>query len=128
MSLAEELRAAATKLRETAIGTTPAPWEDHSAEGTAWPILIAGGSIPGDPTGYRDLVIKVHESITDEVMTYADAAWIALASPALAEPLAVWLEKVATDHEISTKAGVGVVISPNNPALAVARAINGDPR
>lgn len=140
MNPSEELHAAAAKVRKTAIGTTPAPWEDRSAEGTAWPILIVGGPIPDDPTARLDTVIKVHEFIDDEVMTYADAAWIALAGPQIAEPLAAWLERAGDDlsgAEAYLARTPGEIFDPfeycDEPdsvraALAVARAINGGDR
>lgn len=52
----------------------------------------------------------------------------ALMSPAVAEPLAAWLESVAAGLEISEakrEAGWAPFISSRHPALAVARALNG---
>ncbi|MFG2001768.1 hypothetical protein ACGFNU_21715 [Spirillospora sp. NPDC048911] len=106
MNPAEELRAAASLLRDTAAKAfKDRAWENH--EDDLW--------IGGPVWGYRIQKLGT--------LTEADSAWIALAQPRIAEPLAAWLEKVATDHEISMQAHAGSVISPHNPALAVARAI-----
>ena len=139
MSPAETLRAAAKLLRKRGKEATPGPWDDHSADGSAWPILIHGGPIKDDPTDRRDTVIKVHESIADEeIVAPDDAAWIALMSPAVAEPLAAWLEHAATDLETAeiaaTKWGDAEQLKPGDyidepdsaeRALAFARAILG---
>jgi hypothetical protein len=110
-----ELRQAAAKLRQTAAKATPGPWEDHSTGDGPWPVLVAGGPVPGDPAGYRDTVIKVHESVREDILAVADAAWIALAGPQIAEPLADLLEAFAL---------VAPVLNTDK-ALAIARAING---
>jgi hypothetical protein len=67
MTEAEELRAAAAKLRETAANASPGPW---SAQDFAFRHGLA------------------------------DAAWIALMDPAVAEPLAAWLEETARQYEM----------------------------
>lgn len=112
MSAREELLAAARRLRETASAATPGPWEDCSdPDGGAWPRYVIGSPAPGSDRGEE--VLRVHESIADQVVTRDDTAWIALAHPGLAEPLAAWLEGVATSG------------TATSAALAVARAING---
>lgn len=83
MSPAATLRAAATKLRETASNATPGPWQSGGYGATGWTI--------GD--GHGRLYIETEDS--DQGKT--DAAWIALMSPAVAEPLAAWLDGVAKD-------------------------------
>ena len=59
-----------------------------------------------------------------------DEEWIALFGPALAEPLAAWLEAVASGWEKSTALAPGGsdVRFAAHPALAVARVINGGAR
>jgi hypothetical protein len=74
VSAAEELRAAATKLRETAV--SPLECIDPIAEGELdeW-TKYYGRDCKDLPVG--------------------DAPWITLMTPKLAEPLAMWLEGVA---------------------------------
>lgn len=94
---AEELRAAARLLRETASKATPGPWHDFSTdEDGAWPVMVIGAAGPADDRG-QDVLI-VHETVDEEIVATEDAAWIALASPALAEPLAAVLDDHAQDH------------------------------
>jgi hypothetical protein len=81
---AEELRAAATKLRETAANATPGPWEN--AENDLW--------IGGPVWGYQ--VTK------DGTFIGEDSAWIALMHPGLAEPLAEWLDSEANRRHTAT--------------------------
>jgi hypothetical protein len=73
---------------------------------------VIGSPAPGSDRGEE--VLRVHESIADhQVVTRDDTAWIALAHPGLAEPLAAWLEGVANSG------------TATSAALTVARAING---
>lgn len=104
---ADELRAAAALLRETASRATPGPWGAEEVSARVLGVLSYSASSPvasiGDPA---------------EPYVPGDAAWIALASPALAEPLARWLSFVAETwvHQRATA---------RHQALAVARAITG---
>lgn len=104
---ADELRAAAAKLRETAGEIVNVNGGDGFEK---WTEFYGGDDdFPGEFLDKRDL------------------AWIALVHPGLAEPLAAWLDAVAGGWEESAK------ISPGSsgarfaahPALAVARVING---
>ncbi|MBO3751575.1 hypothetical protein J5X84_36345 [Streptosporangiaceae bacterium NEAU-GS5] len=75
----ETLRAAAQRLREASHSTTPDRWQLLSYQ------IVA--------TFDDDC-----EDITEVALTYgheANARWIALVGPLLAEPLAAWLESVA---------------------------------
>jgi len=104
VNAAEELRAAAAKLRNAA---APAECLDEWADFYA----------------------------TDEDVPEADRPWIALLSPALAEPLALWLEEVA--EKAGRTASLFVAVDPEQgpppvgatpqlaSALGVARVING---
>lgn len=78
----DELRAAARLLRETyKTAFHDRPWEN--TEDVLW--------VGGPTWGYR---------ITKEgTLTEGDAAWITLTQPALAEPLAAWLEDAAETYE-----------------------------
>ena len=123
MNPIDELHTAATKLRETASKATPGPWTDRSTDDTgAWPIMIVGGDdSPGDGRG--EPVLIVHESVTEEIVGREDAAWIALAGPQIAEPLAEQLEETASWWD-----QFSLTPEPTNPALVLARAINGGAR
>lgn len=101
---AEELRDAATKIRETAAKACDGPWEN--AEGVLW--------IGGATWGYA---VPKSEFLPNG----ADPAWIALMHPGLAEPLAEWLEHEAYLVEKRDLSAEGNTFH----ALKVARAING---
>lgn len=125
MNPADELRAAAKLLRETASKATPA---------AKWQLLSY--QIVG-------LYDEAADTVTDVAFTYGNqpnARWIALASPAIAEPLAAWLERAGDDlsgAEAYLARTPGEIFDPfeycDEPdsvraALAVARAINGGDR
>jgi hypothetical protein len=143
MTPAEELRAAATTLRETAAKATEGPWKaspvwsprSHCRSavysyahrtGTAESIVVA--------SGLKDRAGGIAEP--------GNAVWIALAHPGLAEPLAAWLESAAllarthkTDPAYEAENSFRWCLECNNEecealqhidkALAVARVING---
>jgi hypothetical protein len=133
MTPAEELRAAATKVRETASKATPGRWQSEVLppnERFTRPAYWVTTEYD-DSDGTTDVVVA------DCPWREGDAEWIALASPALAEPLAAWLEAVVgligqhpdlarrhVDDEPCNSPHCHIV----HNALAVARAINGDPR
>lgn len=103
MTVAEELRAAATKLRDK-----------------SKPLLEADGdkTWPGEWANFFTL----HGA--DLGLIREDEEWIALMSPALGEPLAAWLESRAKDTEsLTDPRNQKIVAGPY--ALAVARVING---
>lgn len=108
MSSSDQLRRAAAKLRETrAEVETGPPW----AVGDDAPDLVCSGELRvwGAP-------------IVASNLNFGDAAWIALMSPALAEPLAAWLESwdgVAFNER-------GPMADDLKHALNVARAILGE--
>lgn len=129
MTPAEELRAAATRVREVAKEATPGPWRIDAecsdmviSPEPAWtggPTVIAGDLHDGTPIGDWDNV-----------------AWIALTSPALAEPLADLLDDVgdlidshpdlARPHVDGEPCG-DLACRIVHHALAVARTILGGP-
>ncbi|MEV7008251.1 hypothetical protein [Streptosporangium sp. NPDC051022] len=128
----EEIRAAATRLREVAADATPGPWQ--VGNGT-----VIGLGIEQTSRGsfsYTAQLAEVFDGTTRDEENYGghdlgspegDAAWIALAHPGLAEPLAGWLEEVADDAEKHARGGCGNSadeIACGWP-LAVARLING---
>lgn len=108
MSPAEELRAAAATLRQTAAKAQAGPWGVEST-GRTWAVLSYSTSGFVADLGRKD--------VPD---TLLDGEWIALANPALAEPLAAWLDRAA-DHECLESP---VACRDANRALDVARVIN----
>ncbi len=82
MTPADELRAAATLLRERAAKATSGPWADLPYLGGDVYIKEADGS-------YRFIAQTARH---DDAFQPDDACWIATMHPGLAEPLAAWLE------------------------------------
>lgn len=131
MTPAEELRAAAAKLREMAAVATPGPWtlvkniQEHTSSH-----MQSTWSRPG-----KTQAVKASQ--------HDDYAWVVLLGPDKAELLAVWLETEAhclgvgevvgekTADLLDAIAGqplelsVTVVADTSIPALAFARAILG---
>lgn len=107
MTLAEELRAAATKLRETAATAHPAPWRPEIDE--------LGRGV--DVRDGQDAHIAFG-------LTMADAGWLALVHPGLAEPLAAWLESAARKVDGNEYLPPRRHYDPAE-ALAIARVITG---
>lgn len=85
----DELRAAATLLRETARAATPGPWGVETVVRDS----IGAYSYPG-----HSFVATIGDRTADEYVV-RDAAWITLANPELAEPLADLLDSIADEHE-----------------------------
>ncbi|GGK62000.1 hypothetical protein Sme01_03900 [Sphaerisporangium melleum] len=85
---ADLLRRAAAKLRETAAGTTSGDWDVRDS---------------GELVAWQDTEDQRFEYLVEcvEWENPADPKWIAVASPALAEPLAAWLEEVARQYEMA---------------------------
>ncbi|WP_395109833.1 hypothetical protein [Actinomadura sp. SCN-SB] len=120
----EELRAAAQRLRDTAADATRGPWVSHptitreDGNDSAW--TICRPYCEGTPDGCED-------DCGDDFLGEADADWIALMSPVLAESLAAWLDGVAKDvatHDPDD--GCECTVSDSlHKALIVARSING---
>jgi hypothetical protein len=129
---AEELRAAAEKIRKLAAEATPPPWTWQRWHSDTCPadcndptcfLLIVGS--PHGPVGDADVdrdVFAVERSVQER--GEGDAAYIAAMHPGVGEALAELLD-TAADYVADD--------SPNHPthlvrALAVARAILGGPR
>ncbi|KAB8186919.1 hypothetical protein FH608_046370 [Nonomuraea phyllanthi] len=103
-TIGDELRETAAKLRRVSAGTTEGRWvcgqmeerEDYSTQ-----VAVSAE---------HTLVAEINLSTRDSAWRYMrdqavrDGQWIALASPALAEPLASWLEQAAEefDREVIT--------------------------
>lgn len=93
MTPAEELRAAATLLRETASKATPGPWQIRDGNKVSSNIAARDEHMVIDGGGWTDGTRAV---VYGAALT-ADAAWIALMSPAVAEHLFRWLYDAAND-------------------------------
>lgn len=115
MTPADELRAAAAKLRERAKAATAGEWTVVRDD-------VGGGKFC---TGvWAQMGLVGGQYVTEEMHSReADAAWIALMGPDKAESLAAWLDEDA--REIETVQDV-VDINPNWPALVFARAVLGE--
>jgi hypothetical protein len=130
---AEELRQAASLVRELAYDATRGPWVAHPTisradledRSSAWTICrpICDQQVPGEcePDCGRNVLQTGAESCEEDFLGENDAQWIALMHPGLAKPLAVWLESWA-----------GVELREDGPypddwfhAVQIARAING---
>lgn len=96
MSPADELRAAATLLRETANKATPGPWSASPVWSPRSQATSAVYSL-AHPTGTHasEVVPSMLATPKRPLVRPGDAAWIALMSPAVAEPLAAWLDFLA---------------------------------
>jgi hypothetical protein len=113
---AEELRGAATKLRETARGVThfPTPWTVEPAEDDQWRVMY----VKGNPLA--GLI-----ATTPDYGRVWLADWIALMHPGLAEPLALLLEDQAQAYENFLGGSADIAEGIVRCGLAVARVING---
>jgi len=113
---ADELRAAAEKLRALAAAATPLPWRKHDA---AYPHLViqAPVDVPASEcTGMISTNLTPNED--------GDAAYIAAMHPGVGAALADWLDRMADATEAVNDWTLGAVATLNLEALAVARAIN----
>ena len=134
---AEELRAAATMLRETAAKATRGPWVYHptisrhlDTEGAeyAWTICRPLCETDGGPACESDCganVLKTGaEDCEEDNVRIEDVQWMTIAHPGIAEPLAAWLEGSAK-HAAKVRDPRNQEIVADQDALKVARVING---
>ncbi|MEV4179900.1 hypothetical protein AB0J28_00455 [Streptosporangium canum] len=136
MTPTEELRTAAAKLREAAKSTTPGPWATADCELYPRWILSETATEPESPHYAAD-VAKSYSDDDGLSISDADWAWMAFASPALAEPLAALFDHYAAKYERLSETFGHPVTKPSDRlaedkpqlhidfALAVARAILG---
>ena len=99
---AEELRAAAARLREKAKVATAGPWKSYS----------------GRVDSSRGTVAVAFDG-------YYDSEWIATMHPDVAEPLAVLLEEAAEFVAQLAEHYPRLPVQPHARTLAIARVING---
>lgn len=130
MTPGEELHAAATKLRETAKGATPGRWwagDPIGREFGGMDFPIASDHLLSSPpyVAYVDVspeAMGVRSQVED---AKADATWIALVHPGLAEPLALLLEDQASMYEDFLPHGADMAERVVWHGLGIARTING---
>lgn len=126
MTPAEELRAAAFRLREVAANAADGPWTASPVWSSRSHATSAVYSLAHDAgTTASEVVASGRADKSGGIVNPFNAVWIATVHPGLAEPLAAWLESLAEKPE---RLGVhrdetGVSVDRN--ALAVARQING---
>lgn len=123
MTPAEELRKAAATLRELAAEATPGPW-DVVNEMEPWDTPAADvANVHGRDRrdGTYDWkwswVVASPDGHPDPCMKVENARWVAALSPAVAGPLARWLDDAAGESE-----DYGLVVMA--PAYDLARVIN----
>jgi len=117
---ADELKAAATRLRALAEAATPGPWRESSVDGlNRYAALVSDvqpeGRLHGGGWGWDD---SYGGYLIAESLQPQDRAYIAAMNPLVALALADWLDDVARPVYCASP-GEG------RSALAVARAING---
>ncbi len=118
----EEVRAAARILHQTAAKATPGPWRIRQGNTVSSNITDRDGHMVIDGGGWTDGT----KTVVYGAALNADAAWIALAGPELAGPLAAWLDALADGWEMSARFAQGGSDArfARHPALALARLIN----
>lgn len=134
MTPAEELRAAATKLREAAAKATRGPWvyyqtttrSDHD-EDVAWTVcrplcLKDNNGDECEPDCGADVLRTGAENCEHDYISQGDVEWMTLVDPGVAEPLAKWLE-AAADHWDAVR--VAGATPPGPEALTFAHMITG---
>ncbi|MFE9921598.1 hypothetical protein ACFYQA_08445 [Streptomyces sp. NPDC005774] len=113
---ADELTAAADKLRALATNATPGPWRQHDTHLGQYGHTATVLSGERNTTELRAWLPSMSHEPWDEARNvWADAAYIAVMHPGVGEALAKWLEAAAVD---------AVQIGPSPHALTVARRIN----
>lgn len=133
MTAAEELHAAADKLRTLATAATPGPWHPmrwHSSEcptdcddPSCFMLIVTSArtGIVGDADADRDSTFHVERSVHQRGEN--DAEWIAAVHPGVGAALADWLDAFAEHLAASTHPGWQETTA--GLPLAVARAILG---
>ena len=134
---ADELRAAAEKLRALAAAATPGPWRDHDTHLGQYGYAATVLSGEGNDTDLRAWLPSMSQTPWDETRNaWPDAAYIATMHPLVGLALAKLLEDCAELHEAKLPGHRGQVppgcqwcgdedfpCSDMRNALAVARAL-----
>jgi hypothetical protein len=121
---AELLREAAAKLRETATKATSGPWTTSGADTVGqWSVYDAEWQV-ASARAYNHTRSIGGRRGPGYIDPDANAAWIALASPLLAEPLAVVLEALAATIDEEGACWTGVY--GDDELISIAKFILGD--
>ena len=143
MTPAEELTAAAQRIRKLADDATPGPW--HRPLNTRYKATVTGALPEGERGSWLDGIDPTtgerEQCTVAMVPTWSngrhsrqrggrDLEYIAAMHPGVGQPLAAWLDETAT--EVKAAEGTEYALHPSGgmflsweAALAVARAING---
>ncbi|MEH0442485.1 hypothetical protein QA811_02120 [Streptomyces sp. B21-102] len=124
MTPADELRAAAAKIRDLTAEATGAPWATSWSE-QQYEVKSPSGIDPIAEWTYAIATWEPEASEQRAECDTADADWIATMHPGVGTALARWLENTATSLTASTHPGWQDLIAAD--ALAVARAVLGTP-
>ena len=111
MTPAEELRAAAAKLREMAADATEGPWTSVPMRDHTFGIWSSGTGLSGEDDHLASANVA------------PDAASIALMCPDKAELLAVWLEEAALSYDLWSAT---TMPNPQTNAVEFARSVLGE--
>lgn len=124
MTAAEELAAAAEKLRKLATNATPGPWRQHDTHLGQYGYTATVLSGEGNDTDLRAWLPSMSHEPWDETRNACpDAMYIAAMHPGVGVAIASWLDSW-TGIDLYE---AGSLPEDAKHALAVARAINGDP-
>ena len=133
MTPVEELRAAATKLRDASKGTTPGPWDTDDCD--LYPRRISASATDNDSPYAAEVAKSYNDGGGDGLdVSDADWRWMALAHPGLADPLADQFDATAAlAEEYPQLVSCPHVMGPcddlacriYHAALDLARVING---
>lgn len=135
---AEELRAAAARLRALAADATPGPWRQHDTHLGQYGYTATVLSGKGNDTDLRAWLPSMsHEPWDERRNVWSDAAYIAAMHPGVGAALADWLEteaRVDVEDQAALRAegrspeeehrSCTVAMCTTEAALAVARLIN----
>ncbi|HET7326986.1 MAG TPA: hypothetical protein VFJ14_06820 [Nocardioidaceae bacterium] len=120
VNAAEELTAAASRLRALAEAATPGPWRTECVGSEGWHVFGPCGLDERHPPRRPRVSAVTWGSFESDK---ADAAYIAAMSPPVALAVAELLDAAAQAHEYAVTVG-GRGLADDDAALAVARAIN----
>ena len=110
------LHRAAAKLRETAASTSPGTWRVTLSHHKKHRNVLVAANFITDAYSVGIPLIRPY--------SLPDRQWQALASPAIAEPLATWLEAEAARLERTAHPSWHKSVAPH--AFAIARALLGE--
>lgn len=129
MTPAEELRAAAVRIRKLAVGATPGPWDAHEEHHGVYRGEITVVRSVSEP---RRRIVNVDQTFTNHEEREANVAHIAYWDPTVTILVASILDDQAEEWEEHPETMQRFVAAPNgddpstaSPVYLLARAING---